>query len=95
VGDVVDVAYAQNPDGSLSADDVEYVEQDASGPVTAVNDGLITVADQASGVSDNITADPTSGLLDGVLPGDQVEVTYHQSAAGLVADAVDDQSWDD
>jgi hypothetical protein len=94
VGDVVDVTYAQNADGSLSADDVEYVEQDASGPVTAVSDSSITVTDQASGTSDTITADPSLGLFDGVQSGDQVDVTYHQSAAGLVADAVDDQSWD-
>ena len=94
VGDTVDVTYAQNADGSLSADDVEYVEQDASGPVTAVSDSRITLADQASGNPFTITADPTLGLFDGVLPGDQVDVTYHQSAAGLVADAVDDQSWD-
>ena len=94
MGDTVDVTYAQNADGSLSADDVEYVEQDASGPVTAVSDSRITVADQASGNSYTITADPTLALFYGVLPGDQVDVTYHQSAAGLVADAVDDQSWD-
>jgi hypothetical protein len=94
VGDTVDVTYAQNADGTLSADDVEYVEQDASGPVSAVSDSRITVADQASGSSYTITADPTLGLFYGVLPGDQVDVTYHQSAAGLVADAVDDQSWD-
>ena len=84
----------QNADGSLSADDVEYVEQDASGPVTAASDSRITVADPDSGNSYTITADPTLGLFDGVLVGDQVDVTYHQSAAGLIADAVDDQSWD-
>ncbi|MFZ1997007.1 MAG: hypothetical protein WAU75_23025 [Solirubrobacteraceae bacterium] len=94
VGDVVDVTYAQNADGSFGADDVEYVEQDASGPVTAVSDSRITVADQASGISYTITADPSLGLFVGVLPGDQVDVAYHQCAAGLVADAVDDQSWD-
>jgi hypothetical protein len=94
VGDVVDVTYAENAGGSFSADDVEYVEQDASGLVTAVSDGQITVADQASGASDTIGADPASGLFDGVLAGDQVDVTYHQSTAGLVADAVDDTSWD-
>ncbi len=94
VGDVVDVTYAQNADGSLGANDVEYVEQDASGPVTAVSDSRITIADPASGNPYTITSDPRLGLFAGVLPGDQVDVTYHQSAAGLVADAVDDQSWD-
>ena len=34
------------------------------------------------------------GLFDGVNPGDEVDVTYHQSAAGDVADAVDDHAWD-
>jgi hypothetical protein len=94
VGDVVDVTYAQNADGSLGADDVEYAEQDASGAVTAVSDSRITIADPPSGNSYTITADPRLGLFAGVLPGDQVDVTYHQSAAGYVADAVDDQSWD-
>jgi hypothetical protein len=94
VGDVVDVTYAKNADGSLGAADVEYVEQDASGPATTVSDGRITIADPASGNSYTISADPRLGLFAGVLPGDQVDVTYHQSAAGLVADAVDDQSWD-
>lgn len=28
-------------------------------------------------------------------PGDHVDVTYHQSATGLVADAVGDDAWDD
>jgi hypothetical protein len=59
-----------------------------------VSDGTITVADQASGVPCTITAAPVLGLFDGVALGDQVDVTYHQSAAGLVADAVDDQAWD-
>lgn len=94
VGDVVDVTYAQNADGSLSADDVEYAEQDVSGAVTAVSDGSVTVADESGGPSQTIAADPAQGLFTGVLVGDQVDVTYHQSAAGPVADSVDDQSWD-
>ena len=94
VGDVVDVSYHQNTEGSLSADDVEYVEQDAMGVVSAVGDASLTLVDDATGQPDTITADPDMGFFDGVNPGDQVDVTYHQSAAGYVADAVDDHLWD-
>jgi hypothetical protein len=93
-GDLVDVAYAQDADGSLSADDVEYVEQDLAGTVTAVSDTSITVAAGNGGPSATVAADPDEGLLSGVAVGDQVDVTYHQSASGSVADALDDQSWD-
>jgi hypothetical protein len=91
VGDVVDVSYAQNPDGSLSADDMQYVEQDASGEVTAVSGGRLTLAGQAGGEA--VTIAGGQGLFDGILAGDEVDVAYHQSAAGPVADSVDDQSW--
>jgi Domain of unknown function (DUF5666) len=94
IGDVVDVTYAQNADGSLVADDVEYVEQDASGVVTAVSDASITVDGQADGPPATITGDPALGLFTGVVAGDTVDVTYHQSGSRLVADAIDDQSWD-
>jgi Domain of unknown function (DUF5666) len=94
VGDVVDVSYYENPDGTLSADDVEYVEQDATGVVSTVSDATLTVLDDATGQPDSFSADPEMGLFDGVTPGDQVDVTYHESAAGYVADAVDDEVWD-
>jgi hypothetical protein len=94
IGDVVDVTYDQSSDGSLSADDVEYVEQDEAGVVTAVSDGGLTLTDQATGQPDSFVGDPDVGLFDGVNPGDQVDVTYHQAAAGDVADAVDDEAWD-
>jgi hypothetical protein len=94
VGDIVDVTYYENPDGSLSADDVEYVEQDATGVVSGVSDGSLTLTDQATGQPDTFIGDPEMGLFDGVNPGDQVDVTYHESASGFVADAVDDQVWD-
>jgi hypothetical protein len=93
VGDVVDVTYHQNPDGTLSADDVEYVEQDARGAVSAVSDGGLTLTEQGSGQPVTFITDPALGLFDDVAPGDQVDVTYHQSAGGGVADAVDDQAW--
>jgi hypothetical protein len=94
VGDVVDVSYYQSSDGSLNADDVEYVELDASGVVSVVSDSSLTLTDQDTGQPDTFIGDPDLGLFDGVNPGDEVDVTYHQSAAGDVADAVDDQVWD-
>ncbi len=94
VGDVVDVSYYQNADRSLSADDVEYSELDATGTVSTVSAGSLTLVDDVTGQQDTFSADPAMGLFDGVTPGDEVDVTYHQSAAGDVADAVDDQVWD-
>jgi hypothetical protein len=94
IGDIVDVTYADSADGSLVADDVEYVEQDASGVVTAVSDASVTVGDQADGTAVTVTTDPGLGLFTGIAMGDAVDVTYHQSGSRLVADAVDDQSWD-
>ena len=93
VGDQVDVSYYPNPDGTLSADDVEYVELDATGVVSTVSDGALSIVDDSSGQTDTFTADPEMGLFDGIVPGDEVDVTYHQSAAGSVADAVGDDAW--
>src|SRR6202020_259772 len=42
VGEPVDVSYQQSPDGSLSADDVEYVEQDARRVVSTVADATVS-----------------------------------------------------
>jgi len=92
VGDVVDVTYLDNGDGTLDAGDVEYVEQDATGIVTAVSDGGVTVMSDDSGAPLTFTADPSQGLFDGVAVGDQVDVNYHQSGSQFVVDSVDDQS---
>jgi hypothetical protein len=95
-GDVVDVTYTQNGDGSLQATDVQYVEQDASGVVTAVSSTKLTITDGNTGQPDTFTADPNNGLqlytyaFDGVHVGDQIDVTYHQTGSGLVADVVND-----
>jgi hypothetical protein len=94
VGDVVDVSYYRNADGSLSADDVEYVEQDATGVVSTVSDSALSLLDNRTGQTDTFSADPEMGLFDGIVPGDEVDVTYHQAAAGNVADAVGDDAWD-
>src|SRR6185312_14997827 len=94
IGDAVDVTYLRNADGTLTAEDVEYVEQDTTGLVTAVSDTTLTVTDETSRQAVTVTADPTLGLFTDVAVGDAVDVTYHQSSTGLVADAVDDQAWD-
>jgi Domain of unknown function (DUF5666) len=94
VGDLVDVSYFQNPDGTLSADDVEYVEDDATGVVSTVSDGAVTIVDDSNGQTETFSADPDMDLFDGITPGDEVDVTYHEAAAGDVADAVGDDAWD-
>jgi hypothetical protein len=45
VGDIVDVTYAENGDGTYTADDVEWVEQDVPGTVTDVSGGSMTITD--------------------------------------------------
>lgn len=92
VGDLVDVTYTDNGDGTFDASDVEYVEQDATGTVSAVSDGSMTFTDGDSAQSVTVTADPATGVFDGVAVGDQVDVNYHQSGSQLVADEVDDGS---
>lgn len=100
-GDLVDVTSTTNPDGSLQAINVSYVEEDASGPVTAVTTtltgGSMTVQDGDSGNSVTVNADPNSGVqinayaFNGISVGDDVSVTYHQSAGQLIADTVSEQ----
>jgi hypothetical protein len=90
VGDVVDVTYTEDSDGSLDASDVEYVEDDATGVVIAVGAGSLTVTDDSTGNPDTFTADPGAGMFDGVEIGDEVDVTYHVGAGVDVVDNVDD-----
>jgi hypothetical protein len=80
VGDVVDVTYSQS-----AASDVEYVERDAGGTVTAVDAASLTITD-GTGQSTTFVADPTQSMFDGIVPGDQVNVTYHQSSGHKVVD---------
>ena len=58
VGDVVDVTYADNGDGTYTADDVEWVEQDSTGTVTDVSDGSMTITDDQTGQPVTFVADP-------------------------------------
>ena len=95
VGDVVDVTYADNGDGTYTADDVEWVEQDSTGTVTDVSDGSMTITDDQTGQPVTFVADPSEGVFDGVAVGDQVDVTYHQSGGQQVAESVDDSGGGD
>ena len=90
VGDVVDVTYTEDADGTLDAGDVEYVENDATGVVTSVGAGSLTITDDSTGDPDTFTADPGAGMFDGVQIGDEVDVSYHVAAGGDVVDNVDD-----
>jgi hypothetical protein len=95
VGDVVDVTYEPVPDSVNFATDVEYVESDSTGVVTAVSDGSLTITDDSTGQPDVFTADPSDGVFTGVQTGDEVDVTWHQAAGNqMVADAVDDETDD-
>jgi len=91
VGDLVDVTY-DSSGGSLQASDVEYVEADATGTVTAVDTSSLTLTNSDTGQSQTIVADADEGMFDGVSVGDGVVVTYHQSAGQLIADVVDDET---
>jgi hypothetical protein len=90
-GDLVDVTYDTDR-GSLIATDVEYVEADSTGTVTAVDTASLTLTDSDTGQTQTIVADPDEDMFDGVSVGDGVVVTYHQSAGQLIADVVDDET---
>jgi hypothetical protein len=90
-GDLVDVTY-DSSGGSLQASDVEYVEADATGTVTAVDTSSLTLTNSDTGQTQTIVAAPEEDMFDGVTVGDGVVVTYHQSAGQLIADVVDDET---
>jgi hypothetical protein len=87
-GDLVDVTY----DSGNVASDVEYVEDDATGTVTAVDTASLTLTNSDTGQTQTIVADPAEDMFDGVSVGDEVVVTYHTSAGQLIADVVDDET---
>lgn len=101
VGDLVDVTYGQNADGSLSASDVEFVEEETTGTVTSVttsaDGGSLTITDDNTGQPDVFAADPANGVqingraFNGISVNDSVDITYHQSAGALIADTVSEQ----
>lgn len=92
LGDLVDVTYVQLSDNSLDASDVQLVQNDATGRVTSVSDGSVTITDSSTGQPETFTADPSQGMFDGVALGDTIDITYHQSSGQFVADAVNDGS---
>ena len=88
VGDVVDVTYEPIPDGTDYVTDIEYVENDSSGIVTSLSAGSMTIIDDSTGQPDVFYADPNAGMFLGIGLGDEVDVTWHQGAIGMVADNV-------
>ena len=99
-GDLVDVTYTQAGDGTLHTTNVQYVEQDATGKVTSVSATSVTITDDSTGQPSTFTADPNHGLqmfthaFTGVSVGDELDVSYHQSAGQLIADTVCDEAND-
>ena len=95
VGDVVDVTYALDADGvTLDASDIEYIETDSLGLVTAVSADSLTVTDEISGQADVFAADPSEQLFEGIAVGDLVDVTFHETTGQQVVDNVDDLTGD-
>lgn len=100
-GDLVDISYTINPDGSLAASDVQFVEQETAGTVTSVTTsaagGSLSITDASTGQPEAFNADPAHGVqinaraFNGISVGDSVDITYHQSGGGLVADTVSEQ----
>ncbi len=97
VGDAVDVTYTQSG-ATLTATDVQYVEEETTGQVTSVstsaNGASVTIVDDNTGQPKTFVADPTNGVeinshaFNGVSVGNQLDICYHQSAGQLVADTV-------
>jgi predicted RNA-binding protein (virulence factor B family) len=97
VGDTVDVAYYQDSDGSLVADDISPADnsgdssgddQAATGTVTgiAADSSTLTVAVDGGG---SMTFQVDSDMVDGISVGDTVDVAYYQDSDGsFVADDV-------
>jgi hypothetical protein len=98
VGDLVVVSWSRNSDGTLNADDVEFVEQETTGVVTDVSSSSMTITDGTTSQPDVFVADGGveqdlgGSPFDGVSVNDQVDVTYHVSAGNWVADLVIDNS---
>jgi hypothetical protein len=89
VGDVVDVTYTQNPDSSLSASNVAYVEEYTTGTVLSVDSdaGTLSIADAITGQTDNFQDGDAS--LSGLTPGEDVGVDYYVTGGQPQADDVE------
>jgi uncharacterized membrane protein YgcG len=88
-GDVVDVTYTQNADGSLTASYVEYVEEYTTGTILAVNTdvGTLDVADAVTGQTD--TFQESDADFSGLTVGETVGVDYYVAAGLPQADDVE------
>jgi hypothetical protein len=84
LGEKVKVSYSETRTGSLTATAIQYVgTHTAGGTVTAIaGDGSSLTLQTAGGKTLTFATAPGSGLLDGVLIGDGVQVTYSSAAAG-------------
>jgi len=97
VGDVVDVTYTANAVGAFTATNVQFVEESASGQVTAVTAASLTISDDGTGQSQTFIADPDQGMqidtdaFTGIPVGDEVSICFHESAGQLIADDVTDE----
>jgi hypothetical protein len=80
-GDQVTVTYTGD-----QASDVEYVERTATGSVTAVSAGSLSITSGHRRRAETFVADPVQAMFAGLSVGERVLVTYHQTADGLVAD---------
>jgi hypothetical protein len=92
VGDQVDVTYQNLGGGPPDATDVEWVQSDVSGTVSAVSDASLTVAPDDGGSARTFTATPGDGTFDGISVGDPVDVTSHQAGGQTIVDNVDDRA---
>ncbi|HEY2769829.1 MAG TPA: hypothetical protein VGI87_04645 [Solirubrobacteraceae bacterium] len=91
LGDQVTVTYNKLQDGALKASDIEYFDQDVVGTVLAVTSGSVTIQVDGTNAVETLIDDPSDDMFDGVNVGDQeVDVTYHVAAAGLIVDGIDD-----
>jgi hypothetical protein len=80
-GDQVTVTYTGD-----QASDVEFVERTATGSVTAVTAGSLTITSGHRRRAQTFVADPVQAMFAGLSVGERVLVTYHQTAHGQVAD---------
>ncbi len=92
VGDTVDVTYAQGGDGKLIATDIVTNDYNATGVVTAVSAGSITITDSTTDQPRTFTDDPSNETFEGISVGDQVDVSYYYSNGNIVVDYVTDLS---
>jgi hypothetical protein len=88
VGDIVDVTFSQNPNGSLSGSSIAPTEEYTTGTVTAVNSNTLAIKDAITGQTDTFA--PNDATFGPVSRGDVVAVAYYVASGQLEADNVSD-----